>query len=193
MINLLPETEKSLIQKEYHLRLIGLWLVFAFVATLVCLVLLTPSYILSYYQNTAELRAAATAAGNTQGPNALAVLTSTNALVSVLAPATAAGTTTSPSDIIDLIVGDRGANTISSFSYSENAGGASGGSSAATAPTVTAPTITIQGIAKDRDSLLSMNQALQGESVFASVNLPISDLALDTNIPFSMTITVKSQ
>ena len=190
----------------------AVWLVFFFMVTIISAVLLVPSYVLSLYQLMGEQRLANASAGQSQTTpasaetagaqsmnsqaaspqttNPQAVISEANSLVGVLSPTSAAlaqsaqssalaSSVSTPSDIIDLINNDRSGNSINAFLYSENASGT--------------PVVTIEGVAASRDTLLTMSQNLQGENAIGSVNLPISDLALDSNIPFSIEITMKSQ
>lgn len=53
--------------------------------------------------------------------------------------------------------------------------------------------ITVGGIAYDRNSLISFEDALNQSSAFSSVTLPVSNLAKDRNIPFSVNVFVENQ
>lgn len=50
--------------------------------------------------------------------------------------------------------------------------------------------INISGIAKDRKSLLDFSKLLEEEKFFSSVSVPVSSLTKDTNLPFSIDITI---
>lgn len=175
MINLLPQNEKILIQKEYRLRLLAVWLIFIFIGTLICLVLLTPSFVLSLYELDVQNQFTTKEPNQPVGANPQAVLATADSLLAALTPASSS-VPTMPSAIIDLINGDRNGNTITSFLFSQNASNT--------------PVVTIQGTAQSRDSLLAMSRALQQESAVAAVDLPVSDLAMDSNIPFSIEVTI---
>ena len=54
------------------------------------------------------------------------------------------------------------------------------------------PAIVLQGNANSRQSLASFINSLEQVPEFESVNLPFSSFARDTNIPFSITIYLKS-
>jgi hypothetical protein len=46
----------------------------------------------------------------------------------------------------------------------------------------------ISGFAHDRDSLVSFIEDLKTKAGFTSVDMPISDFALDSNIPFTLNV-----
>jgi len=50
--------------------------------------------------------------------------------------------------------------------------------------------IDIQGVALDRSALVSFANRLERKSIFASVDLPVSELATRNNIPFSLKFLV---
>ena len=52
-------------------------------------------------------------------------------------------------------------------------------------------TIRVEGIASTRESLVNFSRSLQGEPSFASVDLPVSSLAKNRDIPFSIGIGLK--
>lgn len=51
--------------------------------------------------------------------------------------------------------------------------------------------IQVQGIAETRESLAQYKIALESAPLFEKAEIPISDLAKETNLPFSITITPK--
>jgi hypothetical protein len=58
-----------------------------------------------------------------------------------------------------------------------------------TAPTASAPgSMQISGVASTRETLRSYDSALSALSFVTSANLPISDYASDSNIPFTITL-----
>lgn len=50
--------------------------------------------------------------------------------------------------------------------------------------------ITIQGLASTRNALASFKNALEASPMFEKADIPISDLARDTNLPFVITVTL---
>ncbi len=51
-------------------------------------------------------------------------------------------------------------------------------------------TVVVQGTASNRRSLSSFKDALEASPLFETAQLPISDLARDTNLPFMVTLTM---
>lgn len=51
----------------------------------------------------------------------------------------------------------------------------------------------INGISENRKSLVSFKDALNGLDIFSSVDLPLSNLAQETNIIFSLKITIEKK
>jgi len=56
----------------------------------------------------------------------------------------------------------------------------------------TTVTVSIQGIAPNREALLTFKSRLENAAVGNRVELPISQLAKSSNIPFSLTVSSKS-
>jgi len=53
--------------------------------------------------------------------------------------------------------------------------------------------IALKGTASTRDSLITFNRRLSEEEIFENVNLPVSDLAMDKELDFSISFSVKNQ
>ncbi len=53
--------------------------------------------------------------------------------------------------------------------------------------------ITIQGLASTRNALASFKNALESSVMFEKADIPISDLARDTNLPFVVTVTLSEE
>lgn len=56
----------------------------------------------------------------------------------------------------------------------------------------TSSQISISGIAKNRESLVSFSETLNKSVIFSGVELPVSNLARDKDLPFSMQVTIKN-
>jgi len=50
--------------------------------------------------------------------------------------------------------------------------------------------VLISGIANDRDSLVSFSSSLKGSGYFSSVEIPVSNLTKEKNVPFSINIFI---
>lgn len=57
-------------------------------------------------------------------------------------------------------------------------------------PTAKTTTVTVRGTATTRETLLTFVKSLEHDPRFVRVDLPVSNLATRTNIPFSLTITL---
>jgi len=51
----------------------------------------------------------------------------------------------------------------------------------------------ISGISADRDSLMAFADALQKSDLFSAVDVPVSSLAKDKNLPFSMSLFIETK
>ena len=52
--------------------------------------------------------------------------------------------------------------------------------------------VDIKGIAKNRDILLQYSNSLKVESIFEDINIPLSSLTKNTDIPFAISMTAKT-
>jgi len=53
--------------------------------------------------------------------------------------------------------------------------------------------ITISGVAINRDSLVSFSNLLKNSSTFSEVNMPVSSLAKEKNLPFTINIFIEKK
>ena len=178
LIDLMPEERRRTLRRSYFLRLgvvITLLLALLIVSAAA---LLLPTYVyLSEKVNTenallTSIDAGLASADGTALSDRLATLSSDAALLSTL------GSTPSATAIITkaLAVAHPGV-TLSGFSYTP-AGRNSPG------------TLVIGGIAATRDGLRSYQLALQGASFASAADLPVSAYAQNTDIAFSITVTL---
>jgi Tfp pilus assembly protein PilN len=54
-------------------------------------------------------------------------------------------------------------------------------------------TVQVQGIAPTREALAAFKVAVENSEMFAEAQIPISDLAKDTDLPFAVTITLEPE
>jgi len=52
--------------------------------------------------------------------------------------------------------------------------------------------VEVRGVAKNRDILLAYSNSLQVESIFEGINIPLSSLTKNTDIPFTISMTAKT-
>jgi hypothetical protein len=180
MFHLLPDSDKKILHREYNARVLLVILGFVFLTILVAGILLLPSYVLTRSREQVALARDQDLSQSSkvqQGQTVNTTLTNDQTLLTVLAPATAS-TTESFSAIVQTVATDASSDAkIDSFFYSASP----------QAPV----TVTINGMGTSRESLVAFSHRLENEPAFASVVLPVSDLAQDSNIPFSIQIILK--
>ncbi len=177
-INLLPAERRRVLSREYLIRVA---VTVTFLVTLLIVTagaLLVPTYI--FLTQSASAKQA-------QLANVESILSSANekslsARLVMLAEETARlsslGTTPSASATIRVVLATaRPGVTLSGFGYTRAGDKTSG-------------ILTVSGIATTRDALRSYQLALQSSSFAAAVNLPVSAYAKDTNIEFTITVTL---
>jgi hypothetical protein len=175
IFNVLPETWKKEIRSEYSLRR---WIVIACCLLFVeacCLVLLFPSWLVSSYKESEEHSQIEQLARVSSSKNIdfISVLIgSTNAKLQVL-------DTVLPDNrvvpVLDAVISHRSTGIrLVRFSY---AVGPKQGS-----------TVTLGGIAATRESLVAFVKSLQKDDSLKAVDLPVSNLAQDADIQFTITI-----
>ncbi len=175
MINLLPQEQQKVLQKEYHFRRAAVAMYFVNAILLIAVILLIPSYVLVTYR--AEATIPIQNSNEQAKRTALATeVANDNIILTALTPPAAS---IPPSSSIFLIMGDVPAgDSVTSIDYE---------------PGSAAPfSITVGGIAASRESLLSFVEALRREPTIDSVNLPISNFASDADIHFSFIVTGKN-
>lgn len=177
LVNVLPEEYRHLLRREYLLRVAIVGVGAATVVLIVNGVLLIPSYLYA----SREVRAydvaikQVTLSGATDEEKQMnAELQTLSQQASVLSGLSSIPTASA--SIRAILAVSRPNVTIETFNYTAANKGKPG-------------TMQISGTANTRQALQSYDTALQGLSFVSSVDLPISDYAKETNIPFTMTLT----
>jgi len=176
MFTLLSKTEKEIIQREYRVRLatVTLWLLFATVS--IAATLLIPSYVLSVQREKAATARFEVLSASVRKENAAAIdsiLLDAQTRLSLLSR-------TPPKvflhEALVQIVSVRGSKiSVEEVSSTEGEKGIW--------------TFVIRGRAGNRSALLTYGKALERTGIFKKVDVPISDFAKDSDIPFSLTAT----
>lgn len=178
MINLLPDNNKKAIHAEYKLRLHIVWLTFIVIVLGGSIILLVPSYFLSLYKSKAAEFRVITKPSEAQAADRVALeakMRDTKLTIRALGGAKA---TTKPSSSITLITKNKPTTiSITEIIYSVTEENKS--------------VTTVRGLAKTRQALLDFTTALRKETGVEKVDLPVSNFAKDTNIPFSFEVTAK--
>ncbi len=177
LTNLLPASRAKTIRREYLVRLTTVVILGLIFIVLIHSVLLLPAYI--YLQRevsmkTAELNSLSGAAKTDQEKEAQSQLTaltdeSTHLLQLASAP-------TASSVLRQVLAVPRPNVRLTGFTF--------------TPPTKAGlGSMQVSGVAATRESLRSYDQALGALSFVKSADLPISDYAKESNIPFTITLT----
>lgn len=180
LTNLLPEDRQKTLRHRYFLRLGVVAITFLILLICASAVLLLPTYVfLSSSANAKEIRLTSlestTASSKDSTLSAeLSALSGDSKLLGALSE------TPSVSAIIRLVLSiPRPGIVLSGFSY-------------APAEDKKANILTISGISATRDALRNYQLALQGAPFATSADLPVSVYAKDTEIDFTITVTLAS-
>jgi len=179
MANLLPLIEKKKIKREYRVRIGIVSLLFLSVLIIIAFVSLIPLYISSSYKLNDVLKQMESKKQETlyvdekNNPikitqdinNKLAVLEKKD---SILPPS---------SDLITIVVGHKPNNVkINAIFYDRG---------------LTDGKVVLNGIARNRETLLSFLKSLEEDKIFTKVDLPISSFVEERDIEFSIRITME--
>lgn len=177
MRNLLSQQDKKILNREYKLRITAVSVAFIFFTTLIASALLAPSYIISDYRQNAmrtrsEIIKKSIASRERSASNS--ILNETKAkLKSLEKDAERASLVETFETIANRkIEGIK----IKGLFYERKAGEGGG-------------EITITGRSSKREPLLRFRKDLENEEIFSSAILPISNLAPDSDIEFSIKVT----
>jgi cell division protein FtsL len=174
MFNLLPETEKKHILKEYSMRRLVVLLFFLLVSGLIALICIFPSKLLS---QTKEENIRARIETTKKSP----ILAESELLISTLSAANLKLAALSPppneiliEDLFDRVIARKSTNIkLRNLVYKRSANKDSS-------------TIQLTGVALNRESLSTFVEDLKKEPLFKEVNLPVSDLTKGVNATFSI-------
>jgi len=175
MLELLPNTQKKALKKEYFLRLSVIFLLFLFVAGILFFVFLSPSYFLSTEKEKIvniefEKRKKSNVALDDE--DFWSDIKNSKEMIALLLPST---DTHSIKDLIVKIISKKNSGIMIdglSMSYSKNG----------------QHQIFIRGVSKNREFLKSFSESLKAENEFTNVDLPISNFAKISDIEFNITL-----
>ncbi len=177
MINLLPETEKQFVKSEYSRRRLIIVLFFVFETAVVAALFLVPAFFIARYhlqglKQTAQILQSNIAIANKQS------LSETISLVNKKIATIEQEPSQKFTEIVDGIAAAKSDGIrITSFSLQQNASTAN---------------MTVKGNAKTRENLLDFSNKLKGNSAYKNVHLPISNFAKDSDIDFTLVITINA-
>lgn len=178
LTNLLPLSRQHLLAREYHFRL-GVVAVSLFITlVLAAAVLLVPTYIFLTRDVQAKEVRLASIKSTLSSSDGVALSTRLAALSSDAERLTALSNNLSASGVLRLALAvSRPGVILSGLTYTPAIGKTSG-------------TLILSGTAATRDSLRNYQLALQNASFAQLVELPVSAYAKDTNITFTITVTL---
>lgn len=172
MINLLPPEGRSLVKREYWLRVASAYAVLVTIASLVTIAVLLPTYFHVAFQINTVIEDIANVGSAEDYARLEGEIKTANAISSLLVKSTAPiPATTIIAKIKELA---ETANTIEGISISTKEG--------------VVDSIVVTGTARTRSALVGLRDRIEAHELFETVELPISNLAKDENIPFSLTI-----
>lgn len=177
MFNLIPDSVKEKILKDYQERRVVVWLCAFLLLSIMIVIFLLPTYV-HVFSEEKNIRADVEVVKNSlqlkKADDVVGTIKATNELLKALSPAKSQIRT---SEILEKALGVKNAAIhITDIEYMETKTSSS--------------TVLLKGIADKRESLREFVTALEGTKGFAKVELPVSNFAKDKNIDFSINITL---
>lgn len=177
MINFLPPEAKIAVKHEYRMRAISIWMLSLATATTVGVLLLLPTYVWLKGEREAlatEVIQSNSATGTEAYVTARTALMKAQTLAVQLKLVSPGPTA---SEVLrEIQKGQTSAITTSGFSYEYNG--------------TSTPQVAIHGIAETREALAAFSAALERNPMFVRAEVPVSDLAKDRDLPFTLTLTL---
>lgn len=176
MINLIPPSAKKSIVREYWMRVVSVWVFIMSAVSFIFATLLIPVYVLIESKTNARTESAKVALDETTKYNlSSAELIRASKQARLLLQLQDTVRFTEFVSLLEDVQNDQVSITTYDFSLQEGA---------------IAP-INISGTALTRQALATFRQALLNHPAIEDAYLPISNLALDKNITFTVTVTMK--
>lgn len=176
MINLIPPQGQKKLQREYLFRsTIVFSILFGFVFLLLFAALI-PTYVLV----SAQINALTTSSlqDSSKAEQYTKIESETKSLEKIISQLEKATSTKQVSPLIDEVVAiTPDGVTVQSFTISEEKG--------------IVQKVQLQGTARTRSSLVQFRNALEGSSYFKKADVPLSDLAKDSDLPFNISVLLR--
>ena len=176
MFNLLPDILKARLKSEYRLRHLIVILGFVIFLQITFLIFLSPSWVITFYKEkdaVSMTNLANQSVSSTTSASLSAVIVGTNDKLKVLNNSLQYLKVT---NLMNVII----SNKTSSISVSEMS---------YTSTNASSTDIIIGGVSLSREALVSFVKKLKDSKLFSKVDLPVSNLAKDKNIQFSINIS----
>jgi len=174
MFTLLSEQHKKLLYRQYRTRLLCVIFIFISGLFLSSIALLLPSYLALTTEDARLQSDIKSFLEQISEKNSKGLVTTLNEIKSIVA-------LISPEDtkmysVLKVILGKKPAGiSITSIDYARNDGAPS--------------SLSFQGVAASRSALIQFSKTLQSEKMFSSVSLPVSNLAKESDIKYSLTVS----
>lgn len=177
-MNLLPPGARKMLRKEYWLRVTSVWAILAVLAIIAVSVLLVPSYLLIGTEEEALETERLTIAQKDNGTSsAEKAVMDANELAAALRAA---------------VISERLTPIITAVNEAVPSGVTLTSYSMARVETVVEELIVV-GIADTRDALIAFERSLEEQEAFTSVDVPIADLVKERDLPFRISIMLRTQ
>ena len=177
MFNVLPDNVKKEIKREYKIRLIATSLTFIICLQLLFLIFLLPSWFLAVSKERdamAQADSLSASVGSVSTAPAASVVADTNERLRLLSTVMVYP---QMMPLVNTILTDRtSAIHLTSFLYKSS--------------DPTSATLQVGGISATREALVAFVKSLQSSGSFKTVDLPVSDLAKDKDIQFTLDLNI---
>jgi Tfp pilus assembly protein PilN len=178
MINLIPNTEKKKLNKDFYLRFIALSFLMLGISVSIASILLLPSYVYSVLLNNninAKLASQEKETAVSSDSDTLLTIRDLKSKLSLME--SLENEDVFSNRIINEIILKKMPNIkITGISYTNDSQGEN---------------IDLEGIAPSREALLLFERTLEDDSAFSKVNLPISNFIKGSNIKFNLSLVPK--
>lgn len=174
MINLIPPSAQKQVKHEYWIRVLTMWMLLAGTSFVLCIFFFIPAYVL--VQNQLESFSAQFKEADTNSESLKSsetAIVQANAISSLLSQSE--DVTSFATVIAEIEKAKNGDILLFDFSM--------------TRADAVFTSITVSGTASSRATLSTFRDSLDSNILFEKVDLPLSSLAKDKDIPFTITIT----
>lgn len=177
MINLIPPSAQDQVRKEYWIRVISVWAVLLGSACVVVAIFNAPAYVLVSSQLSSYLQEYNQAAlENESFKESERAVVRSNEIAALLARSDESLQFSEVMSHLESLTGS--AVEITEFDFTRSGD--------------TIQSIAISGEAESRLALSMFHEAIESDSLFQSASLPLSNLAKDKDIPFTITIVPRN-
>lgn len=175
MFNLLPDSIKKEIRSEYKMRRISVILIFVLIIQIFSFISLFPSWVSSRTREESMLIQLEKIRESNLSSDANEIKNKIKSINSEINVLNSSLEYRGFSPLVDFILSKKTPSiTLNSFTFTEGK----------------TSTITLKGISSTRESLVAFVDSIKSGEVFSAVELPVSNLAKNRNISFSITLNI---